>query len=122
MTFLLALASASWAVDYNYLTFTLNDGTTMSISASDLHIAFDNGNLKATSGTNTMTIALAKLTSMEFTNDSSTAIESIDADVTIDETTEIYDMNGRRLPSNAQLSRGVYMIKSNGQTTKVHVK
>ena len=124
LSLLIALSVATRATDYSYMVFTLNDNTTQSIPASDLSITFSGGNLIATSGSSTVTIALSNLQKMAFSNESSTtgiqAIES--AALTIDDATEIYDMNGRRIPSGSQLSRGIYIIKSNGRTSKVQVK
>ena len=122
LTMLAALTMGARAAEYNYLVFTLNDGTTQSVSATDLNITFANGNLTATSGSNTVTIALSSLTKMEFSNDGTTGIDRVSYDFTITDDTEVYDLNGRRLPSTATLSRGIYIIKSNGNTTKVQVK
>lgn len=123
LTLLCALVMGARAADYNYIVFTLTDGTTQTVTANDLNIAFADGNLIASSGSTTLaTISLASLTKMEFTNDGSTGIQTLKADVTLDEATEIYDLNGRRLPNNAQLSRGIYIIKSNGRTSKVQIK
>ena len=69
-----------------------------------------------------MTIALTDLAKMEFSNKLPTGINNIRTDVTIDDNTEIYDLNGRRLPSSTTLARGIYIIKSNGKTSKVQVK
>ena len=52
LTMLAALTMGARAAEYNYLVFTLNDGTTQSVSATDLNITFANGNLTATSGSN----------------------------------------------------------------------
>ncbi len=122
LTLLTALTLGTRAADYNYLVFTLNDNTTQAITASNLNITFANGNLIATSGSESLTIALTSLAKMEFSNDNTTGIEAIEATLNPDEATEIYDLNGRRIPSGTQLSRGIYIIKSNGKTTKVQVK
>ncbi len=123
LTFLTVLTLGMRAADYNYLVFTLNDNTTQAISASYLNITFSNGSLIATSGSETVTIELTKLTKMAFSNDNATGIQTIEsAAVTIDSATEIYDLNGRRLPNGSQLSRGIYVIKSNGKTSKVQIK
>lgn len=122
LTLLTALTLGVKATDYNYLVFTLSNGNKASITASNLSISFSNGNLIAKSGSETVTIALTDLTKMEFSNDNTTGIEAIETAVTLDEATEIYDMNGRRIPSGTQLSRGIYIIKSNGKTSKVQIK
>ena len=122
LTMLAALTLGARAAEYNYLVFTLNDGTTQSVSASNLNITFADGKLKATSGSNTVTIALSDLTKMEFSNEGTTDISIVSCDFNATDDTEVYDLNGRRLPSKATLSRGIYIIKSNGKTTKVQVK
>ena len=80
LTMLAALTMGARAAEYNYLVFTLNDGTTQSVSATDLNITFANGNLTATSGSNTVTIALSNLTKMEFSNDGTTGIDRVSYD------------------------------------------
>ena len=122
LTLLAALTLGTKAANYNYLVFTLTDGTTKSITANNLNITFADGKLEATSGNDGISIDLNVLAKMEFSNDNTTGIDTIEANVTLDEATEIYDMNGRRMPSNTTLSRGIYIIKSNGKTTKVTVK
>ncbi len=120
-TLLAALSLGSHAADYNYLVFTLSDGTTQSISSSNLNIDFSDGNLVATSGSSSVTIALTSLTKMEFSNETA-GIESIEANVSMDEATEIYDLNGHRIPSGSTLTRGIYIIKNNGKAQKITVK
>ncbi len=122
LALLAALAMGTKAADYTYLVFTLTDGTSKSITANNLNITFADGNLTATSGSESVTIALTTLSKMEFSNDNTTGIDTIEANVTLDEATEIYDINGRRMPSATTLSRGIYIIKSNGKTSKITVK
>ena len=106
LTLLAALTLGARGAEYNYLVFTLNDGTTQSVSASNLNMTFADGKLKATSGSNTVTIDLSSLSKMEFSNEGTTGINTVSC----------------RLPSGATLSRGIYIIKSNGKTTKVNIK
>lgn len=123
LSILALLTTTLRAADYQYLVFTLTDGTTQSITATNLTLTFANGTLTATSGTSTLSLPLTNLSKMEFSNDgSTTGISTLKADVKLDEQTEVYDMNGRRLPNSTQLQRGIYIIKNNGKTTKVQVK
>ncbi len=116
------LSIGTWASDYQYLVFTLSDGTQQSVTASDLTITFSDGNLVATSGSTTLaTIALTSLTSMEFSNET-TGIDNIESSLTIDDAAAIYDMGGRLMPRNAQLPKGVYVMKTNNKTIKFQVK
>lgn len=123
LTLLLVLTTTLRAADYQYLVFTLTDGTTQSITATDLTLTFSDGTLTAKSGTFNLSLPLTDLSKMEFSNDSSTTgISTLKADIKLDEQTEVYDLNGRRLPNSTQLQRGIYIIKNNGKTTKVQVK
>ncbi len=110
------------AGDYSYLVFTLSDNTTQAVTASSLTIEFSNGNLVAKSGsTELATIALTNLSKMEFSN--TTGIESLQANqLTTDEATVIYDMNGRQMPKDAALPKGVYIVKSSTKTIKMHIQ
>ena len=112
------------AGDYQYLVFTLTDGTTQAVTATDLSISFSDGNLVAKSGNETLaTLSLTTLSAMEFSNDGTTGIEGISTDkLTTDSATVIYDLNGRRMPQGAQLPKGVYILKSNNKTIKVNIK
>lgn len=121
---LTALVISAGAADYDYLVFTLTDGNTKAIAASNLNITFTGGNLVATSGTETLaTIALSELSKMEFSNDGTAGISAISVDeLTIDGGMSVYDLNGRKLPTVTKLSRGIYILKGNGRTLKVQVK
>ena len=68
LTLLCILSSLSMrAADYQYMVFTMNDGTTQAVTATDLTISFANDNLIASSGSETLaTLPLATLASMEF--------------------------------------------------------
>ena len=74
MILLCILSIGMRAGDYQYLVFTLSNGTTQAVTTTDLTIAFTSDNLVATSGGTTVaTLPLSTLTSMEF----SVSLESI---------------------------------------------
>ena len=108
------------AASYPYLTFELTDGTKVSVSVSSLTLSVNGNTLKA--GSQTFTIS--NLTKMYFSStdetSGATAIEELTADDL--EGKEIYDLNGHKLPSDAQLPRGVYIVKSKNKTCKIVVK
>ena len=109
------------AGNYPYLTFELTDGTKVSVSVSSLSLSFNGNTLKA--GAQTFTISnLSKMyfSSTDETNGGATAIEELTADDL--EGKEIYDLNGHRLDSDAQLPRGVYIVKSKNKTCKIVVR
>lgn len=125
LTLLGALSWGARAADYNYLVFTLTDGTVQAVTASNLTLAVDNDNLTASSGPTVLyTVALSSLQAMEFSNDgSTTGINTITADTLVsDEATQVYDMGGRLMPRGASLPKGVYIIKNNGKTIKMQIK
>ena len=121
------------AADYQYMVFTMNDGTTQAVTATDLTISFANDNLIASSGSETLaTLPLATLASMEFSAaGSTTAINEVGTDETVisdvnsiitDSNTVIYDLQGRVIPQGSTLSRGTYIVKNNKRTIKVNVR
>lgn len=125
LTLLSVITLNTRAADYEYLVFTLSDGTKQAVTASNLNISVSNGQLVVSNsdGTSLATFTLTDLTSMEFSNDDSTGISTFVADrLTTDDSTVIYDMNGRQMPRNAQLPKGVYILKNNNRTIKVQIK
>ena len=100
LSMLTTLSGSLKAEDYTYLVFTLIDGTTQSIAAANLNLTFNDGNLTAKSETNTLVIPLVNLQKMEFSNDGATGINETNESLqhqplSIDEATEIYDLQGR---------------------------
>lgn len=126
LSLLTILTLGTRAADYEYLVFTLNDGTTQAVTATSIAINIGSDQLTVTDGNNTelATFTLADLAKMEFSNDGgSTGISTISADkLTTDEATAIYDMNGRQMPGNTQLPKGIYILKNNNRTIKVQIK
>lgn len=134
LTLLCILSSLSMrAADYQYMVFTMNDGTTQAVTATDLTISFANDNLIASSGSETLaTLPLATLASMEFSNDgNTTAISTVNADETVvldvnsiitDSNTVIYDLQGRLIPHGSALPKGTYIVKNNNRTIKVNIR
>ena len=124
LTLLTFLTLGTRAGDYQYLVFTLTDGTTKAVTANSLTISFMDGNLVAASSSETLaTLPLSSLTQMEFSTDGTTGIEGINANTLItDSATAIYDMNGRQMPSGSALPKGVYIVKTQNRTLKVNIK
>lgn len=108
------------AGNYPYLTFELTDGAKVSVSVSSLSLSVNGNTLKA--GAQTFTIS--NLSKMYFSStDETSGVTAID-ELTADdlEGKEIYDLNGHRLESDAQLPRGVYIVKSKNKTCKIVVR
>ena len=133
LTLLCIVSSISMrAADYQYLVFTMNNGSTLAVTATDLTISFANDNLIATSGNETLaTLPLATMASMEFSNDNGiTAINVVSADgavldvnsIITDANTAIYDMQGRMMPQGSALPKGTYIVQNNNRTIKVNIR
>ena len=121
LTLLCALYLGARAADYNYLVFTLNDGSEQAIVANSLNITFTDGNLVAATASETLaTIPLATLQKMQF-SESTTGISDLPTDGD-DDIKAIYDLQGRMMPLDTQLPKGTYIVKTSRRTIKVHVK
>ena len=121
LTLLCALYLGARAADYNYLVFTLNDGSEQAIVANGLNITFTDGNLVAATASETLaTIPLATLQKMQF-SERTTGISDLPTDGD-DDIKAIYDLQGRMMPLDTQLPKGTYIVKTSRRTIKVHVK
>ena len=122
LSLLCTLFMGAQAADYNYLVFTLNDGSEQAIVASNLNITFTDGNLVATTANETLaTIPLASLQKMQFSESNATGINALPLDSN-DDIKAIYDLQGRMMPLDTQLPKGTYILKTSSRTIKVHVK
>ena len=114
---MLAGALSAMAEDYPYLTFETANGTKTSISTASLTINIQDGKLMAGS----MELTLSDLSKMYFsTSDETTGIKEVNI-ATLDDTADIYDLQGRKV-SRDQMRRGVYVIKTKNGTRKVNVR
>lgn len=106
------------ADSYSYLTFETTDGAKASVSVSDLTLSISGTTL--TAGTQSFT--LSNLSKMYFstTDESTTGIEEITS-VTLDEATDIYDLQGHKV-TKEQMRRGVYIVKTKQRTYKMVVR
>ena len=122
LTLLSVITMATRAADYNYLVFTLNDGSEQVIVATNLNITFTDGNLVATTANETLaTIPLATLQKMQFSESNTTDISGLQLE-SQDDIKAIYDLQGRTMPLNTQLPKGTYIVKTSSRTIKVFVK
>ena len=106
------------ADSYSYLTFETTDGAKASVSVSDLTLSISGTTL--TAGTQSFT--LSNLSKMYFstTDESTTGIEEITS-ATLDEATDIYDLQGHKA-TKEQMRRGVYIVKTKQRTYKMVVR
>lgn len=105
------------AEDYAYLTFETTDGAKASVAVADLTLTISGTTL--TAGTQSFT--LSNLSKMYFSNtDETTGIEAITS-ATLDEDTDIYDLQGHKV-TKAQMQKGVYIVKTKNRTYKIVMK
>ncbi len=106
------------AADYTFLTFETTDGAKASVAVENLTITISGTTLTA----GTQTFILSNLAKMYFStsDESTTGIEEITS-ATLDEATDIYDLQGHKV-SKAQMCKGVYIVKTKSKTFKMVVK
>ena len=108
------------AGDYTYLTFESTDGAKVSVDVSSLPVTINLDNSTLTIGNQTFT--LADLSKMYFStsNETTTGIEVITS-ATLDEATDIYDLQGHKV-TKEQMHKGVYIVKTKNKTHKMVVR
>lgn len=108
------------ADNYTYLTFETTDGAKTSVDVSSQPVTINLDNSTLTIGN--QTFVLADLSKMYFStsDETTTGIENISIE-TLDEVTDIYDLQGHKV-TKAQMKKGVYIVKSNSRTYKMVVR
>lgn len=112
--------------DYSSLVFKTTDGQTQSVSLAGLDITFDATSMIVKNSDGTVTLPLASLSTMEFSDGSTVVVENFMAD---NNPFEVFTTGGVAMGSYeslenaaANLNAGIYVIKfSNGETTKIVV-
>ena len=106
------------AADYTFLTFETTDGAKASVAVENLTITVSGTTLMAGS----QTFNLSNLAKMYFSasDESTTGIEEITS-ATLDEATDIYDLQGHQIDKE-QMRKGVYIVKTKSKTQKILVK
>ena len=123
VTFLtIGTLQTAFAYDYPYLLFQTSDGSMQALAVEELTISFADGQLVATNADGSQTFPLAQLSKMYFSADNITNIQTVEQTAAdIDETTEIYDLQGRKV-TRQQMRQGIYILKSRNGIRKVNVK
>ena len=116
LTFMIGMLTAH-AEEYAYLTFETTDGAKISVPASSLTITISGTTLTAGS----QSFTLSNLDKMYFsTSDLTSGIESLEnIRLTIDEATDIYDLQGRKVSKDQLRSGQVYIVKTKSGTHKI---
>ena len=108
------------AGDYTYLTFESTDGAKVSVDVSSLPVTINLDNSTLTIGN--QTFVLADLSKMYFStsDETTTGIKEITS-ATLDEATDIYDLQGHKV-TKEQMKKGVYIVKTNNRTYNMVVR
>lgn len=135
MTLLLGgISLSASAQSYEYLTFQKVSGDEFSMAIDHLKITFDQGNLTATDGSKTVSVALNDMNKMFFSvlptaidqatanNSEQVAATIVNGQLHVTAPTGskvcVYDIDGRQV--NAQhLTKGTYLVRINNTTLKV---
>ena len=119
LTMLVGTVTAQ-AEDYTYLTFETTDGAKASVSVEGLTLSISGTTLTVGSQSFTLT----NLSKMYFSNtDETTTGISEELRVNSEEfaTATFYDLSGKMV-DKSQLSKGVYIVKTNSRTYKMVVR
>lgn len=115
---------SAYAAEYDWLTFTLDDNTEVSVATDGLQLVYSDGKLRVFSSTVDETFALSSLSSMRFTAQP-TGISQIETD-DAHSPLLLYSIQGQFLGSfssmnqiRAGVSSGVYIIQQGSATHKV---
>jgi len=114
-----------YAEDYTYLTIVEQNDVRTSLTAVGLTITFSDNSLTATNAYTgeSKVIALNNLVSMNFSNNDETAIQNVTTDNLFGtDSSEVYTLQGRKLPTGVQPSKGIYIIRKDNVTQKLQVK
>ena len=106
------------ADNYTYLTFETTDGARASGAVENLTLTISGTTLTAGS----QQFTLSNLSKMYFStaDETTTGIEEVTA-ATLDEATDIYDLQGHKI-SKEQMRKGVYIVKTKNRTYKMVVR
>lgn len=120
----LLLPIITFAGEYPWLTFSMADGTEMSVAADNLAINYDGGSLVLKSATVDQTIPVAQVESMQFTQQAAGLAGIMAGDQHGD--VVYYTVSGVNAgafasvdDARASLPSGVYVVKGSVKTVKV---
>lgn len=107
------------AESYDYLTFVTTDGAKASVPAASLSLSVSGNMLSAGS----QSFAISNLLKMYFSTTDETTATSIGivADTGMDEITDVFDLQGKRVAKD-QMQNGTYIIKTSQGTFRIMVK
>lgn len=122
-----AMVSFVAKADYSTMTFKTTGGDSHILSVSGLTLAFAQDNLTATNASTTLSLPLAQVESMSFSNDiPDSGINAVNSDKTNEKVT-VYDINGVEISASNSVSdvltnlpKGIYLVRyADGTTLKI---
>ena len=120
LTMLVGMLAAQ-AEDYTYLTFETTDGAKASVSVEGLTLSISGTTLTVGSQSFTLT----NLSKMYFSTTDETSTTGISEELRVNSeefaTATFYDLSGKMV-DKSQLSKGVYIVKTNSRTYKMVVR
>lgn len=123
---IVVMAAICAQADYSTMVFKTTDGQTHSLSLTGLNIEFDATSMIVKNADTTLTLPLASLSTMEFSDGSTVVVENFIADFT---NCEVFSSSGVAIGrfesienAAASLPSGIYVLQyANGETTKIVV-
>lgn len=115
--------SLSYASDFPWLTFTMNDHTEISVASDNLAMNYMDNNLVLKSATVDQSIPVAQISSMEFTSSPSGIKDMLAGD---GKSSVFYNLSGVKVgkftslkEARESLPSGVYILRNEKTTHKV---
>lgn len=124
----LLLTAVANADTYSHLSFLSADGTVLSVGVESLQMTFteDGGKLTVSNGEESLAMNVADLKKMYFSSGTATGINDINAG---SKDLQLYSVYGSYLGTFSSkgdiennVEAGVYIVKTNGKTSKIAVK
>ena len=114
------LGTSAMADEFHYLTFETTDGAKASVEISSLSMTIEGTTLVA----GNQTFVLSNLNKMYFSvsdeTSSATGIRQLD-NLNSQEILAVYDLQGHQI-AKEQMKKGVYIVKTKGETYKIASK
>ncbi|MCR5312598.1 MAG: hypothetical protein K6E54_02920 [Bacteroidaceae bacterium] len=118
--------SLASAYDYPYMVFKTSDGTLTSVAVTSLEITISGTKLVVKNASGTTSFSLSDLSKMYFSTEAN-SIEEIESHE--ENEVEIFSVTGvsygkyvNVVAAKERLPKGVYVVNSNGKTSKILVR
>lgn len=120
LTLVVALCTLCASADSHYITFRQHDGAERSLPLVGLSISIEDGQLKASSQSESFCLDLTNMECMFFAPQA-TGIEQNITKAQTSSAKMVYDLQGRRVMTTDGQSKGIYIIQ-NGEGARKEIK